>query len=160
MMKDTSEVQEINLSNLFPYQLVDIRLYEIAISRCDQEKEGAKEKDEYPIKIRLHESDLVGDTDAIALLLAFDATFDDEEKPVCDIHLSIEGRFNPVVDPASVEAEKLERFKSQDALVLFWPYLRQILHDVTDRMRLRIPPLPILDQRAIMDITISNKEDA
>ena len=33
---------------------------------------------------------------------------------------------------------------------ILWPYLRQTLHDLTNRMQLGIPPLPIIDPRALV----------
>lgn len=133
---------------LFPFQLNDIRLYEIVIERCDPED---KDNKALPVSIGLVSSDIDSESGDFGILLTFDAGFPIEDKPVCKIHLSIEGLFHPVVDVDTIKPEVMDKFKSQDAMVLFWPYLRQTLHDIMDRMHIGIPPLPIIDPSVLVE---------
>jgi len=64
--------------------------------------------------------------------------------------MSLEGRFKSLVEVNTIKKEVLERFKSLDAIILLWPYLRQHLHDLTSRMRLELPPIPTLDVQAVL----------
>jgi preprotein translocase subunit SecB len=141
---------------LFPFQLNDIRLYEIIIERCDPED---KENKTLPVSIGLVSSDIDVEEGDFGILLTFDAGFPIDDKPVCKIHLSIEGLFNTVVDVDTIKPEALDKFKSKDAMVLFWPYLRQTLHDITDRMHLGIPPLPIIDPSVLVEAISEEPKD-
>jgi len=134
----------------FPFQLLDVRLYEVVVERFDP-AEG--EEDEVPISIGLVSLDEEDESERFRIHLAFDASFPIDDKPLCKIHLSIEGMFKPIVDVKTIKPDIVERFKKNDSIVLFWPYLRQTLHDLTNRMRLGIPALPIIDPRALVGET-------
>jgi len=138
----------------FPFQLMDVRLYEVSIERCNPEDEV----DQIPISIGMASLKDSDESDRLLIHLAFDASFPIDEKPLCIIHLSVEGMFKPIVDISTIKPDVIERFKTNDAIVLFWPYLRQNLHDLTSRMRLGIPALPIIDPRALVSETAESEE--
>jgi hypothetical protein len=142
--------------SLFPFQLIDIRLYELSMERCDPEEENIRPA---PVSIGLGSSEENNDSEEFGLLLTFNASFPLGDHPRCKIHLALEGLFRSVVDFDTIKPDVIERFKSNDAMILFWPYLRQILHDITERMRLDIPPLPIIDPRGLLD-AISEAEES
>jgi preprotein translocase subunit SecB len=144
---EKAEVRELNLQKLFPFQLLDIRLFEASIKRCKPDEDHTKET---PISIALHQGNEPIDADEFGLLLSFNSGFPQDENPVCLIDISIEGRFRSIVDPSSFKPEVIKKFKDTDAIVLFWPYLRQFLHELTDKLRLGIPPLPVIDPRAFI----------
>lgn len=139
----------------FPFQLLDVRLYEVVVERCDPEDEKTEQ---VPISIGMASFDDENEDDQFRIHLAFDASLPIDDKPVCKIHLSIEGMFSPIVDIETIKPDVIEQFKDNDSIVLFWPYLRQMLHDLTNRMRLRIPPLPVIDPRALVS-EIPESED-
>ncbi|MFQ5923541.1 MAG: hypothetical protein ACE5M4_11930 [Anaerolineales bacterium] len=139
----------------FPFQLLEIRLYEVMVERCDPSDE---ETQQVPISIGLASLDDENESDDFRIHLAFDASLPIDDEPVCRIHLSIEGMFRPIVDVDTIKPDVVERFKENDSIVLFWPYLRQMLHDLTNRMRLGIPPLPVIDPRALVEETSEFKE--
>jgi hypothetical protein len=142
-----TDKQEQKFSALAPFQLVDIRLYEIRAERWDPEQEAPEER---PLSILLHTGDEPPDAKEFGLLLTFETVFLSDDSPECTLFLGIEGRFQAIVDMSTIKPEVIQQFKSQDAIVLFWPYLRQMLHDITDRMRLEVSPLPIIDPRALV----------
>jgi preprotein translocase subunit SecB len=156
MADDKNNSPSKNHMTLFPFQLKDIRLYEVNIERCDPE---VKENKTFPVSIGLISSDIDLEDGDFGMLLTFDAGFPMDDKPVCKIHLSIEGIFHSVVDVDTIKPEVVERFKSKDAMVLFWPYLRQTLHDITDKMHLGIPPLPIIDPIALIEAISDESRD-
>lgn len=139
----------------FPFQLLDVRLYEVAIERCDPEDEQTKK---IPISIGLASFDQDNSGDQFRIHLAFDASFPIDDKPVCTIHISIEGMFKAIVDIGTIKPDVVKRFKDNDSIVLFWPYLRQMLHDLTYRMGLGIPPLPVIDPRALVGEAVESKD--
>jgi len=151
-----TDKQERELSALSPFQLVDIRLYEIRAERWDPEQEAPEE---LPLSILLHTGDEPPDAEEFGLLLTFETVFISDDSPECTIFLAIEGRFQAMVDMSTIKPEVIQQFKSQDAIVLFWPYLRQMLHDITDRMRLGAPPLPIIDPRTLLSSTDETEEN-
>jgi preprotein translocase subunit SecB len=152
--QDTDK-QEQKLSALFPFQLVDIRLYEIRAERWDPDQETPAE---FPISILLHTGDEPPDAEKFGLLLTFETAFPSDGSPECTIFLAIEGLFEAVVDTGTIKPEVIEQFKSADAVVLFWPYLRQMLHDITNRMQLGVPPLPIIDPRTLVQHMSTNDQ--
>jgi preprotein translocase subunit SecB len=84
-------------------------------------------------------------------LLTFKTLLPIDEKSKCEIELSIEGVFHTLTELDEIQSEVIENFISKDAIVLFWPYLRQYLHDITEKMRLGMRPLPIIDPRALVE---------
>lgn len=155
MAKRTVETKPNQALAPFPFQLLDVRLYEVVVERCDPEDEKTEK---IPISIGLASIDDDDDDDQFRIHLAFDASFPIDKEPVCRIHLSIEGMFRPIVDVTTIKPEVVEQFKNNDSIVLFWPYLRQMLHDLTSRMRLAIPPLPVVDPRALVRETTESED--
>ncbi len=141
-----TEKEKIELSP-FPFQMVDIRLYEIYAERCDPEDKEAS----MPVAISLLKGKEPIDADEFGLLLKFETGFPADEKPHCKISLALEGYFKSIVDVSTIKEETINTFKNVDALVLFWPYLRQTVHDLTNRMRLDFPPLPLIDPRGLIN---------
>ncbi len=134
---------------LLPFQLTDIRLYEVIARRCDQETDKTKP---IPISIELSSTEEEENDEEFALLVTFKAGFPLDEKPSCDIEISIEGIFHMLEGVEKLKPEEIKQFMSKDAIVLFWPYLRQNLHDITQKMRLGMTPLPILNPGALIDM--------
>lgn len=132
--------------SLFPFQLADIRLYEVTVERCTPADAAVAPT---PVTIALRSQKPSRQKKELGLLLTFDASFPVDAKPACRIHLAIEGMFRATVDIKTIKPDVIQRFKSTDAMVLFWPFLRQYLFDVTQRMQLPIPPLPIIDPFAL-----------
>ncbi len=131
------------------FQLVDIRIHEIIARRCDPESEKAKP---VPISIELSSYPEKEITDEFSSILTFKAGFPLEGMPTCSVELSIEGIFNISSEDNSINQDELRQFMSSDIIVLFWPYLRQYLHDITEKMRLGTTLLPIIDPRALVDV--------
>jgi preprotein translocase subunit SecB len=137
----------------FPFQLIDIRLYDVIVERCNSADETSER---VPISIGLASFD--DEDDSFRIHLAFDASFPIDKAPLCRIHLSIEGKFQPIVDISTLNPDVITKFKENDSIVLFWPYLRQMLHDLTNRMRLSIPPLPVIDPRTLVQTNDESDE--
>jgi len=143
---------------LYPFQLTDVSLHEIVVTHHDPDQ---AEQEEVPLKLRLIIGSEPPDADEFGLLLTFETTVPVDE-PEYDIFLAIEGSFEATPEVEIPDPETIERFKSSDAAILLWPYLRQTLHDITTRMRLGLPPLPIIDPRALVEPPFSEEteEDA
>ncbi|MBN1889612.1 MAG: hypothetical protein JW850_16570 [Thermoflexales bacterium] len=139
-------------ASLFPFQLVDVRLYEIQAKRCDQEDELDGERAELPLVVRLADRDEPLDADKFRLQLRFETTLVRNNRNECTISITIEGSFRAIVDASTIKPEMTEKFRSTDAILLLWPYLRQTVHDLTNSMRLHVPPLPILDTRMLVPV--------
>ena len=136
-------------ASLFPFQLVDVRLYEINVERCEHKED---EEDVEPgLKVLLHSGSEPTEAEEFALLLTFETNFVFEDKsPTCKLFMAIEGFFVSVVDMDTIKPEVVSRFKEADALILLWPYLREMLYDLTTRLRLDVPPIPIVDPGALV----------
>lgn len=131
----------------FPFQLTDIRLFHVSTERHTPEQEGEEPPS---LSIVLIKGEEPSTTEEFDLLLQFEADLPHGDAPECSISLSIEGHFEAIVDPAALKPEVVEQFKAADAILLLWPYLREALHNLTDRMRLGVSPLPVIDARALL----------
>lgn len=147
--------QEKNSIPLTSFQLVDIRIHEIVAKRCDPKEEKSRP---IPISIELSSYEEVENSKEFSSILLFKAGFPLEESPSCTIELSLEGIFETVPDQETINTEELKQFMSSDVMVLIWPYLRQYLHELTNNLRLGMPPLPIIDPRALSNIEINSSE--
>lgn len=141
------ERQQVNEITVFPFQLVDIRIFELYAERCEPGEEEAKVS---PLALELRAPEDTDTSKEFTILLIFSSGFPLDEGPVCKIQISIEGLFAPVVDSEKLKPEVIEKFITNDALVLFWPYLRQYLHELSTKMRLGVPPLPVIDPRSLV----------
>lgn len=149
MTEDKSDdVQGKALEGIFPFQLIDIYLYEVVARRgILQEPEGIVE---LPLNILLHPGNEPLDAPEFGLLVTFEFSAPSEDEPTCHILLALEGLFQAVVDVETIDPEIIRQFKTSDAIILFWPYLRQTLDDLVVRMRLPLPPLPVVDARSLV----------
>jgi len=131
----------------FPFQLVDIRLFHVQAERHFPEEKG----EEGPsLRIELVNIDESHTAQEFSLWLELEADMPSGDAPECSINLSIEGHFKAVVEPTDLDPKIVERFKESDAVLLLWPYMRETLHNLTDRMRLGVSPLPVIDARALL----------
>lgn len=142
-----STTEEGFATSAFPFQLMDIHLFHISAERHFPEQEG----EEAPsLSILLVKGEEPPTSPKFSLLLQLETELPHGDAPECSISLSIEGRFEAIVDPTTLRPDVIERFKAADAILLLWPYMRETLHNLTDRMRLRVPALPVIDARALL----------
>lgn len=132
-----------------PFQLEDVRLYEVKAERLAP---GIEAPAELPLKVFLYSGDSDDSPERFRQLLTFETTLGSEGDDACNIYLAIEGMFVAMVDIDIIKPEVIERFRESDAILLLWPYLRQMFHDLTVRMRLGVAPLPIVDPRALIQL--------
>ena len=131
----------------FPFQLTDVRLFRVSTERHVPELEG----EEPPaLSILLIKGDEPPMSREFSLWLQLESELPHGDAPECSISLSIEGHFEAIVDPDTLKPDVVERFKAADAVLLLWPYMREALHNLTDRMRLWVPILPVIDARALL----------
>ena len=134
-------------TSAFPFQLLDIRLLEVNTERHTSEGESEEPPS---LSIVLIKGEEPPTSPEFSLYLQLETELPHGDAPECSISLSIEGRFKAIVDPITLKAEAIEQFKAADAILLLWPYLREAFHDLTHRMRLGVPPLPVIDARALL----------
>jgi preprotein translocase subunit SecB len=131
----------------FPFQLVNVRLYEVDAEHCEL---GKEKRENAVFGFSLLKGNEPLDSKEFGILLAFEGTIPAGEKNGCRLKVSVEGRFATTVDPAILKSDAIEKFRNLDSAVLLWPYLRQSVNDLTTRMGLSLPPLPTLDVRALL----------
>ena len=139
MIKNIEE--KMDILNLAPFRLSDVRLYDINVVRCSEEKNSG----ELEFKTELQSSEIDNKDNSFKLLLSLQTKIPDGDKSVCSLHLSVEGRFEAIVDVDAIKDEIIIEFRNKTGLYILWPYLRQYLHDITNRLRLGVPPLPMID---------------
>lgn len=152
---ETEQPRQTLPPQAFPFQLQDVRIFEISatIEEVTRE-EGAP----LPLEVDLISDESPPDAEEFGLLLTFGTSISVGADRAYVIHIAIEGKFEAIVDTATVSVDLIDQFKSRDAIILLWPYLRQTLHDLTARMRLDIAPLPVLDARALVQKPVGEKQ--
>ena len=131
----------------FPFQLTDTRLFQASAERHAPEHEGEEPPS---LSILLIKGEEPPTSPEFSLWLRLNAAVPHGDAPKCSISLSIEGCFKAIVDTTTLKPEIIERFKTADAILLLWPYMRETLHNLTSRMRLGLPPLPVIDARSLL----------
>jgi preprotein translocase subunit SecB len=132
---------------LFPFRLMDVRLYEVHTEHCEI-KEKKQEDAKFGFSLRHGNEPL--DSKEFGILLVFEGMVPTGKQTGCQLKVSVEGQFATTVDPKSLKEDVIKQFRGLDSAVLLWPYLRQYVHDLTSRLGLELPPLPTIDVRALL----------
>ena len=131
----------------FPLQLTGIRIHEVVAQRAREDEPLPKR---LPLSIKLVvPTDREEDTARIVLVV-FETAAPDREGRACRIHLTLEARFEQAPGSTPLSTRDMADFEAQHAVVLVWPYLRQYLFDLTTKLDLVVPPLPVVDPRALV----------
>lgn len=62
------------------------------------------------------------------------------EDPILSIDIAITGHFHP---KSTLSREDVEQFAGAEARLIFWPYFRELVSDITSRMHVRVITLPV-----------------
>jgi len=139
----------------FPFQLVGLRIHELSARRAVQDEPLPKT---LPLSVKLVAPSEAEQGPLRRQLLVFDTAAPDSDGRVCHIHLSVEARFERASGSKPLPAPVLADFEAQHVIVLIWPYLRQYLFDLTTKMELAVPPLPVVDPRALVASLTKSKD--
>lgn len=132
---------------VFPYQMTSVRLIELHARWCESDEDleptsevallGGPEdpEKEFVEALRFH------------VVYPGEASF--------ELSVTLEGQFEAIVEPSTIDQGAVRRFTSHDIISILWPYLRETVHNITERMHLSLPPLPIVDVR---NLVVSEEE--
>lgn len=130
----------------FPIQLIDVRLRAIHAEVAEAAEEGEQEATT-KVSSTIEENP---DPEGFFATLRLDTCRMAGEEEVLTLAVTIEGAFEAVGDLNDIDQEVTEDFMERDILLLLWPYLREQVHSLTRRMRLPVPPLPVVDVRTLV----------
>jgi preprotein translocase subunit SecB len=152
--KENSSFNEVVQRYYFPFQMKDVKIEQIHAEICEQQDE----KNEPATHILL-----LGDEDLdpkeFDLALHFEVQNMDAGEERFDLSMILLGHFVATVDPRALDQEIIREFQEKEAFGLLWPYLREAVFNITERMRLGMPPLPILDFRQSIEDQDSLEEE-
>lgn len=135
----------------YPYQLLDVRLFEARIDRLENE-EPVLEDEKSKIQLAYSKSiNKDAEKDLISVLLQVVIDGSDQEKSGYHIEFSLEGLFNSIPKNDEVGEAVQKEFEEVSSVSLLWPYVREYLHNFSWRMRLDIPVLPTLNSLSMPD---------
>lgn len=126
----------------FPYQMTGVRLRELHAKLCKSDADL-----EPTIEVALlgqpetYEEDFV-EALQFRVVQAGEDSF--------ELSVTLEGQFKAIVDPDTIDREVLDHFTNRDVITILWPYIREVVHSMTGRMNLGLPPLPIVDARRLL----------
>jgi preprotein translocase subunit SecB len=140
----------------FPLQLTNVRLIEISAKVYKPDETEEWEPDIHILLIDEEDSDTVEEFD---LALSFRTQAGSKEDECFDVSVILSGHFAAIVDIETIDKEVIQRFKEHDAVMLLWPYLRETVHSITERMELDMPPLPIISPRQLTTPPSVQRED-
>ncbi len=137
-------------SESYPFQLVDVRLFDVHVERFHDEKvmasstEASNEKIVIPLKINFklekYENNLVSSF----LNLSFSGPL--EKTPEYKVEFTLEGVFEADRDFSEIDEKIWDEFKRLSGLTMVWPYAREFSQNILNRMREELPLLPTLNR--------------
>ena len=130
----------------FPIQLVDVRLKEVHAKLV----EIKGEIDERPSKVYTV-GEQPPDSERFFGTLGLEARLVLSDDEMLELSVTVEGAFKFASDSEQEEEGAIEAFQERDLIPLLWPYLREQVHSITHRMRLGVPPLPLVDVRTLVE---------
>lgn len=134
--------------NKYPFQLQDVRLFELSLQRFPPETSSPKQEMRFEIRVPADEPE-ADNTDFLVQLVLDLPISDEDDALFAAIHVIIEGKFTvEETGEQPLTPEAVDEFKSRSAFFILYPYLRQMLDDIVTRARLDIPPLPIVSFNA------------
>ena len=144
--------------DLYPFQLLDVRLYEATIERFEPDEQAEVEgAAELPLSLDLS---LVKHSDRrISAFFTLSTKSPEEQAHGFHIRLTLQGLFESRVDLEEIEQEVWQEFEDLSAACLLWPYARECMQSIAHRMREDLPILPTLN-RLEMSSLGSKKTDA
>ncbi len=147
----------MNQPNLYPFQLLDVRLFEVEVKRLHGEKPETKNKEGIPLWIH---TEINNRSDKrLAYLLTIEFLGPQEELPEYKVNLTLEGMFETEENIADIELEIKKDFEDSSALSLLWPYVRECVQSLSFRMREDLPMLPTLNRLEIKIIEENADKD-
>jgi preprotein translocase subunit SecB len=139
----------------FPIQLTDVRLKEIHAEVAEPEE------DEQEATTRVSSTvEENPDPEGFFATLRLDTCRMAGEEEVLTLAVTVEGAFRAVGDLDEIDQEVAQEFMERDILLLLWPYLREEVHSLTRRMRLPVPPLPVVDVRTLVQAGEAGEPDS
>lgn len=134
----------------YPFQLLDVRLYEMSLERFAIEESNDNEDGGLPSFA--FGSEMIKHSErSVSIILSFDINGPSDESPEFNLKFAVEGLFSAQTDLDEINKEIREDFESISSLNLLWPYAREQAHNIFHRMREDVPILPTLDR-----VTITN----
>ena len=154
-------------SSLYPFQLMDVRLYEAVIERLETDESEAPPaakadggETQVPLGIELTVQKLEKQEVSVFLSLQFSQLPDRE--PAFRLCFTLDGLFATYADLDDIEEGVWEDFRSLSAITLLWPYARECAQSFFHRMRVDFPPLPTLNRLTLATQTeeVEHGEDS
>ena len=145
---------------LYPIQLIDVRLYEIFVERvATADDQGDEEEGHSPPLIKIETGFFRDPPRHIVARLTLDIQGPQGDNPHIRMHVSIEGLFEVLVESLDHLGEStLEEFERRSAVALLWPYAREHVHNLFQRMRVYFPLLPTLNVLALQRLREQREE--
>ena len=130
----------------FPIQLIDVRLREVHAELAEIEEDTEDLGSKISVGTEEHPSQ-----ERFFATLRLDTQRRAGEGEIVTLTVAVEGAFETVEESGETDEEAVHYSVERDIVVLLWPYLREQVHSLTRRMRLRIPPLPVVDVRTLIE---------
>lgn len=141
-----ADIQRERMVPLFPIQLRDVRLKEIHAEVGELEEDGQEAATRVSSTV-----DENPDPDGFFATIQLDTCRQVGEGKVLTLAVTVEGVFKAVGGLDEFDQQVAQEFLERDILLLLWPYLREEVHSLTRRMRLSVPPLPVVDVRTLVE---------
>ncbi len=145
--KTEAGIQGDSAVPFFPIQLTDVRLKEIHAEVVEATEEGEQEATTR-VSSTVEENP---DPEGFFATLRLDTCRMAGEEEVLTLAVTVEGAFEALGDLDEIDQKIAQEFMERDIFLLLWPYLREQVHSLTRRMRLPVPPLPVVDLRTLVE---------
>lgn len=149
----------MNETLIYPFQLFDVRLYEVNIERLEPEDDKTSDI-ENEGGVEEGPSLLIGrgmkahSERELSVFLNCNVRGPDCENPEFVLKITLEGMFEIQVDYDDVDPEMRKEFEEHSSLSLLWPFARELLDHFAVRMRVILPMLPTLNQANFEEVIL------
>jgi preprotein translocase subunit SecB len=154
----STEQEQESVVLLSPFQLTDVRLKKIAAEVCKPDSE--RKAPDLVTQIVLIES-TEPNPEEFDVELRFEVRRMKANGEGLDLAVILSGHFVAIVAPQTIPQETVRQFKNREVGLILWPYLRETVHDITGRMGLPLPPLPVVNTNEVFSATdVPEQENA
>jgi preprotein translocase subunit SecB len=136
--------------NLYPFQLLDVRLYEATIKRSspdgfDEADAGSEEQPSLAFTLRVKKQE----NRLISVFLNIEIKSLDQNRAQLVLDFTLEGVFEAQADFEEIDQSIWEEFNQQSSVSLLWPFAREYANEFFIRMRENLPLLPTFNRLSI-----------
>lgn len=141
--------------DLYPFQLLDVRLFEATIERFEPDELAEVEAEpeggpEQPLPLGISLDIEKHSPKYMSVFLGLQLEYPPGQARTICLSFVLEGLFKNLLDPEDITHEVWQEFEDLSAINLLWPYAREYMNSFAERARIDLPLLPTVNQLRVV----------